>query len=217
MDDTRELTRRVAEAAMRLAAERGWRRTGPVEVAKAAGVPLAAVYRHFPDRADLLGAVSTVADEAVLADGDADGAGAGINEMAGETARDRLFDVMMRRFDALLPFRDGLAVAVRDLRREPFTALAFARRYRRSMAWMLRAARIEADSPAGALRAAALGALHARVFRVWLTDDTADLARTMAALDGELRKAESWANSLCRRSSGGTTAGGAEPIDAPAV
>jgi AcrR family transcriptional regulator len=218
MDDTQELTRRVAEAAMRLAAERGWRRTGPVEVAKAAGVPLAAVYRHFPDRADLLGAVSTVADEAVLADGDADGAGpATADEMVGETARDRLFDVMMRRFDALLPFRDGLAVAVRDLRREPFTALAFARRYRRSMAWMLRAARIEADSAGGALRAAALGALHARVFRVWLTDDTADLARTMAALDGELRKAESWANSLCRRRPGGTTTRESEPIDAPAV
>lgn len=218
MDDTQELTRRVAEAAMRLAADQGWRRTGPVEVAKAAGVPLAAVYRHFPDRADLLGAVSTVADEAVLADGDADGPpGVMAGDMVGETARDRLFDVMMRRFDALLPFRDGLAVAVRDLRREPLTALAFARRYRRSMAWMLRAARIEADTPGGALRAAALGALHARVFRVWLTDDTADLARTMAALDGELRKAESWANSLCRRSSAGTTAGGSEPIDAPAV
>lgn len=214
MDDTQELTRRVAEAAMRLTAEHGWRRTGPIDVAKAAGLPLAAVYRHFPDRADLLGAVSTVADEAVLAGDDADGTG---EEMVGETARDRLFDVMMRRFDALLPFRDGLAVAVRDLRREPFTALAFARRYRRSMAWMLRAAGIDADSPAGALRAAALGALHARVFRVWLTDDTADLSRTMAALDAELRKAESWANSLCRRRTGGTTGVEAEPIDAPAV
>lgn len=214
MDDTQELTRRVAEAAMRLAAERGWRRVGPIDVAKAAGVPLAAVYRHFPDRADLLGAVSTVADEAVLAGDDADAAG---EDMAGETARDRLFDVMMRRFDALLPFRDGLTVAVRDLRREPFTALAFARRYGRSMAWMLRAAGIDADSPAGAVRAAALGALHARVFRVWLTDDTADLSRTMAALDAELRKAESWANSLCRRGRRGTTRAESEPIDAPAV
>ena len=186
------LDQRVAAAAMRLAAGQGWRRTGLMEVARAAGVPPDVFYRRFPDRADVLAAVSRVADMAVLA-GD-------VSTDPEESARDRLFDVMMRRYDALLPYRDGLRSVVRDLRREPLTALAFSRQLGRSMAWMLRAAGVEADRSGGALLTAGLGAVQARVMRVFLEDDSADLSRTMAALDSELRRAERWAEALRRRS-----------------
>lgn len=190
--DADALDHRVAAAAMRLAAERGWSHTGLLEIARAAGVPLDRFYRRYPDRADVLAAVSRVADTAVLAD-----------EMPvdeAESARDRLFDVMMRRYDALLPYRDGLRAVMRDLRAEPLTALAFSRQFGRSMAWMLRAAGVEADRMGGAMLTAGLGAVQARVMRVFLQDDTADLARTMAALDSELRRAERWAGALRRRS-----------------
>ncbi|MDQ2102736.1 TetR/AcrR family transcriptional regulator [Azospirillum isscasi] len=186
------LDQRVAAAAMRLAAGQGWRHTGLMEIARAAGVPPDAFYRRFPDRSDVLAAVSRVADTAVLA-GESPSA-------PEESARDRLFDVMMRRYDALLPYRDGLRSVVRDLRREPLTALAFSRHFGRSMAWMLRAAGVEADRPGGALAVAGLGAVQARVMRVFLADDTADLSRTMAALDSELRRAERWAGAFRRRS-----------------
>ncbi|WP_448208100.1 TetR family transcriptional regulator [Azospirillum sp. sgz302134] len=191
-----DLNRRVAAAAMRLAAEKGWRRTGLLEVARAAGVPLGDFYRRFPDRADVLGAVSRIADMAVLE-------GAVLADEAPldpeESARDRLFDVMMRRYDALLPYREGLRSVMRDLRAEPLTALAFSRQFGRSMAWMLRAAGVEADRLGGAVMTAGLGAVQARVMRVFLDDDTADLARTMAALDAELRRGERWAGTLRRR------------------
>jgi len=200
-----DLDHAVAAAAMRIAAEKGWRRTGLLDVARAAGVPLDAFYRRYPDRADVLAAVSRVADMAVLAQDtpfDPD-----------ESARDRLFDVMMRRYDALLPYRDGLRAVMRDLRAEPLTALAFSRQFGRSMAWMLRAAGVEADRRGGALLTAGLGAVQARVMRVFLEDDTADLARTMAALDAELRRAERWTASFRRQPQ---ESGPAEPADAPA-
>lgn len=187
-----DLDQRVAAAAMRLAAGQGWRNTGLLAIARAAGVPPDVFYRRFPDRSDVLAAVSRVADTAVLAD-DAP-------VSPDESARDRLFDVMMRRYDALLPYRDGLRSVVRDLRREPLTALAFSRHFGRSMAWMLRAAGVEADRTGGALLVAGLGAVQARVMRVFLEDDSADLSRTMAALDSELRRAERWAGALRRRS-----------------
>ncbi|MBK4717862.1 helix-turn-helix transcriptional regulator [Azospirillum sp. YIM DDC1] len=187
-----DLDQRVAAAAMRLAAGQGWRNTGLLAIARAAGVPPDVFYRRFPDRSDVLAAVSRVADTAVLAD-DAP-------VSPDESARDRLFDVMMRRYDALLPYRDGLRSVVRDLRREPLTALAFSRHFGRSMAWMLRASGIEADRTGGALLVAGLGAVQARVMRVFLEDDSADLSRTMAALDSELRRAERWAEALRRRS-----------------
>ncbi|NUB21242.1 TetR family transcriptional regulator [Azospirillum formosense] len=186
-----DLDRRVAAAAMRLAAGQGWRNTGLLAIARAAGVAPRAFYRRFPGRSDVLAAVSRVADTAVLADDAPVG--------PDESARDRLFDVMMRRYDALLPYRDGLRSVVRDLRREPLTALAFSRYFGRSMAWMLRAAGVEADRTGGALFVAGLGAVQARVMRVFLEDDSADLSRTMAALDSELRRAERWAGALRRR------------------
>ncbi len=207
-----ELSHSILHRAMELAAERGWRRTGLADVARAVPAPLGELYRRFPTRAALLAGVAELADAAVLA-GD-------IPLDESESARDRIFDVMMRRFDALVPHRAGLASVMRDLPREPLTALAFSGAYARSMAWMLRAAGLDPDGPGGAALVAGLGAVHARVMRTFLKDDTADLARTMAALDAELRRAESWANSLSpsrRRPQRGERPppeAGKEPVDA---
>lgn len=185
-----ELDRRVAAAAMRIAVERGWLSVGLIEVARAAGVSLSTFYRHYPARSELLAAVSRVADATVLA--------ADIPPDPQETARDRLFDVMMRRFDALLPYRDGLRAVLQDLSSDPVSALCFTRQYGRSMAWMLRAAGIEVHRRGGAALVAGLGGVQARVMRVFLADDSPDLSRTMAALDRELKRAERWSATLCR-------------------
>lgn len=185
MTEADDVTRAAAAAAMRLAADRGWRAVTLVAVAAEAGVPLSRLYRCIPSRTHLLVTVSRIADEAVLAESGAPPAG-------GEAARDRLFDVIMRRFDALLPFRDGLAAVVRELPREPWTAAGLAAAVASSMSWMLRAAGIDADGATAPLRAVGLAALYSRVFRIWLADDTSDLSRTMAALDSELKRAERW-------------------------
>ncbi|WP_049976081.1 TetR family transcriptional regulator [Azospirillum sp. B506] len=188
--DPESLDRSVAAAAMRLAAEKGWRHVGLLEVAHAAGVPLSRFHHRYRGRADLLAAVSRVVDATVLA-GDA-------APDPTESARDRLFDVMMRRFDALRPFRDGLRAVLRDLPADPATALSFSCAFGRSMAWMLRAAGIDPDRRGGGALVAGLGAVHARVMRVFLSDDSADLSRTMAALDTALRGAERWGATFCR-------------------
>lgn len=185
---TDETLRILATAAMDLAAQRGWRRVTLTAVAERAGMPLGTLYRHARSRSDLLAAVARLADTAVLADGMPAGTGGG---GADESPRDRLFDVMMRRFDALQPFRPGLAAVMRDLPWEPLTALAFAPALGRSMAWMLRAAGLDPDTRGGPLLVAGLGVVDARVMRVFAGDDTPDLSRTMAALDSELRRAES--------------------------
>lgn len=193
LQDADAETTGILTAAMDLAAVHGWRRVSLLRVAERAGVTLAVVYRHFPSRVCLLVGVSRLADAAVLANSDAGG--------AGESPRDRLFDVMMRRFDALRPFRAGLAAVMRDVPLEPGTALAFAPAFARSMGWMLRAAGIDPDGRGGVALVAGLGVVDARVMRVFAGDDSADLSRTMAALDSELARAESmadgWFSRLC--------------------
>ena len=98
----------------------------------------------------------------------------------------------MRRFDALKPHRAALKAIARDLGGDPPTALCSAPAFLRSMAWMLEAAGLSSAGMRGRLRVRALAALYLCVLRVFVRDDSEDLAKTMAALDRRLRQAEPW-------------------------
>lgn len=195
---------RIVGAAMRLAAERGWRGLSMVEIAEAAGLPLAEVHAQARSKAAIAAAVSSLADEAVLAK-----AGQFTDQ---DSPRDRLFDVMMRRFDALNPYRDGLAAMVRDRVTAPVAALCTGGRLLTSMAWMLEAAEIPSGGPAGRLRVKGAAAIYLSVLPVWFRDDTEDQGRTMAALDRRLDRAERIASTLWR---GRRTADDAPPPASP--
>jgi hypothetical protein len=80
----------------------------------------------------------------------------------------------------------------REARGDPLGALLSGPGLVRSMAWMLEAAGVGDGSWRGAARAHLLAALYLAVMRVWLNDESADMMKTMAALDRRLRNAESW-------------------------
>ncbi|MBV8167764.1 MAG: TetR family transcriptional regulator, partial [Alphaproteobacteria bacterium] len=150
-----------------------------------AGVGLAALYDHIPDRTSILAGLMRRIDRAVLAaPAEAEG-----------SPRDRLFDVLMRRFEALQPYRAALLALARD-GVDPLRMAALAPALARSMGWMLAAAGLEAGGILGRLRIAGLTVVYATAFRAWLADDGADLGKTMAALDRGLAQAERWASAL---------------------
>ena len=186
-----DLPRHIIDTALSLAGEKGWRATTMADIAARAGITLAEIYRVFPAKSDILKGFTRQIDEMVLA--------VGPDEDESDSARDRLFDVIMRRFDALTPYRSGLESIFREMRSDPVTASVHSCSLRRSLAWMLEAAGIPSDGISGILRVKGLAVIYLMVFRVWLTDDSADLSRTMAALDSRLRQAEQFANSLPRR------------------
>lgn len=179
---TEKTRKQIIDALMALAAERDWERIGLEAVAERAGVPLARLRQAYDGRLDILADLARRTDEAVLAGLDPD--------MAEEAPRERLFDVLFSRFEALAPYREGLRGLAAGARRDPFLALALNRIAATSMAWMLTAAGIQATGAIGAARAQGLALVWARVMRVWLDDDDPGLARTMAALDRRLREAE---------------------------
>ena len=110
---------------------------------------------------------------------------------AGEPPRDRLFDALMRRFDALAPHRAALRAILRDSLGDP-AALLGAPALLFSMAWMLESAGLSAAGWRGRMRVHVLAGLYLSLFRVFLEDDGTDLAKTMAALDRRLRRVEAW-------------------------
>ena len=173
-----DIPRHVIDTAMKLAAERGWRDLSLAEIADAAKLPLSKVYPVFPSKTAILGAFWRQIDAAVLA---AEEAGAREG-----SAHDRLFDALMRRFDALRPYREALGNIVCAEAGDPVSALCALCRLKRSMACMLEAARLSATGLRGALRVKALGLAYLATLRVFLRDDSPDMAATMAALDRNL-------------------------------
>jgi AcrR family transcriptional regulator len=172
---------RLVDAALTLAARQGWRRTGMAAIAAQAGLSLGEAYAAAPSKLVLLAAFHRRVDQAALAIA-ADGA---------EPARDRLFDVLMRRFDALAPHRPALRSILRDSLGDP-AAVFGVPALLSSMGWMLEAAGISTAGLRGRLRSQLLTGLYLSVLRVFLDDDSTDLARTMALLDQRLRWGESW-------------------------
>ncbi len=181
--DGRDLRARVVDAALDLAEKGEWPDATMAAVAREAEADLGDVLAAFPCKSAIVHGLLARVDEQVMA-------AWRDTAFEDEPPRDRLFDVLMRRFDALAPRKAGVRALIEGLRDDPLAALAWGPRFLQSMAWMLEAAGVSADGARGALRVPGLGAVYLRAFRVWLHDDSPDMARTMAALDKGLGRAE---------------------------
>ena len=176
-----DLPRQVIDAAFGLAVERGWRDLSLADIAEAAGVPLTRLYALFPSKQAILNGFADRVDAAMLAEG-MDG--------LDTPARDRLFDVVMRRLDALQPHKEALGIILQDQLRDPLGACCGLGRLRRSMALTLEAAGFSTTGCRGILRVKGLAAIYLATLRIWLRDDSEDMARTMAYLDGQLARVD---------------------------
>jgi len=182
---------RIIDAALRLIAQHGWRRLSLAAIAAEADVSIVTLYRAFPSKPAILCGFSRRIDEAVLATSlDSDAA-----TDADERPRDRVFDLLMRRFDALNPYRAALEVLGRELPTDPIAALCAGAGLLRSIGWMLEAAGISTVGLGGIFAVKLTAAAYLATSRVWLRDDSPDLAPTMAALDRRLRGIERWFSS----------------------
>ena len=112
------------------------------------------------------------------------------NNQALDTETDRLFDLLMRRFDALGPYKPAIEVLRRELVTDPLTVMCAGRSLMRSMFWMLAAADIATGGIRGAIAVKLTAATYLSTMRVWRGDDSPDLGRTMAVLDARLRRIE---------------------------
>ena len=173
---------KIIEAFLALLSEKRFAAIGFDDIAQRTGLSLAQLRREFASTLAILAAHIKAADRAVLAQDTAD--------MAEEPARERLFDVLMRRLDVLAAHRDAVRSLLRSARTNPPLAMALNGLAVRSQQWMLTAAGIGASGPGGMIRAQGLAMLFASVLQTWADDDDPDQARTMAALDRALARGQ---------------------------
>ncbi len=182
MADGKDVRSAIVDAMMTLAAQRRFEDISIRDIAAEAGASLADFRDAFPSKGAVLGGFSRKIDRAVLAQP--------LGELSHSSARDRLFDVLMRRLDAMAPYREPLRGIFAWLRRDPSALIAMNQLTVNSMRFMLEAAEIDSDGPAGAIKLQGLALAWGRVFSIWLEDSPPDFAKTMAALDRELTRGE---------------------------
>ena len=107
---------KAIDALMALLAEHPFEQIGLAEVAGRAGIKLSQLRAEFGSTLAILAAHIKDIDRTVLAGGDAD--------MSEEPARERLFDVLMRRLEALAPYKEAVRSIMCSARRNPGLALA---------------------------------------------------------------------------------------------
>src|SRR5919112_4187207 len=172
----------VIEATMRLAADRPWNDIELADIAGEAGISLADLRDLFPSKGAILGGFSRMIDRKVL-EGTSD-------DLAGEPARERVFDVIMRRLDAMAPYKAALRRIAYALRSDPLSLASLNQEGLNSQRYMLASVGISTEGPLGLLKVQGAVIVLANTMDTWFEDDDPVQARTMARLDRELRRGE---------------------------
>ncbi len=171
--------------AFEVIAEIGWSDFSFHDLADRAGLSLAEIRASFRSKSAILDALNLRLDEAMLA--------VDRDELNDLPPRDRVFELMMSRLEAMAPLRAGLVRLSKDARRDSELVLMTACRLDRSMAWLQDAAGLRSGGLRPRLQRHLLTALYLKTLNSWLKDDSADLAKTRASLDKDLRRLEGFA------------------------
>ena len=181
---TETSTKTLITLAMNLITKRGWCNLTLQELATEASVPLIEIYRVFPEKRSILITFVRHIDQEVLSQN--------MNDDLSDPPRDRLFEILMRRFESLQPYRESLNIIAQEWYRDLIPMIMTAPHFIRSMRWMLHLAAIDLNTPKGSFLTIAVSALYVRTLRVWLTDQSMDMSRTMAVIDRNLKRLEQW-------------------------
>jgi len=181
----------LRRALLDLVETQGWIDLSFAEIAEQAGVPIAEAHRIYPSKTAVLLGLTRAIDERML------------NSLADDplegSTKDRLFDIVMRRFDALKADRNAYRRLMRQLPATPNAFAALLCQLRRSLSLTLEAAGISSGGLKGALRLKGLLAIYVAGLRAFANDESEDLSKTMAEIDKRLGQAERVSEFLQRR------------------
>ena len=181
----------LRQALLDLVEERGWLDLSFADIVEKAGLSIAEAHGIYRSKTAILVAITRTIDERVFAGLE--------NDPLEGSVKDRLFDLLMRRFDVLKADQGAYRRLMRQLPATPAESAAVLCRLRRSLSMMLEAAGVSASGLRGALRLKGLGLIYAAGLRAFANDESEDLAKTMAEVDKRLGQAERLSGMLHRR------------------
>lgn len=138
----------------------------------------------------VLGKMAALDDQAVLE------SFADIEDAGAIPIREKILEALMHRFEVYAPYRVQIQALNRAARGRPDLALALGLGLQSVTRRMLAMTGDHCDGWRGLMRVKGVVGVVMVVARVWMKDDSPDLAPTMKELDRRLQQAEEWAVSL---------------------
>ena len=138
----------------------------------------------------VLGKIAALDDQAVLES---------LNDIedAGEISiREKILEALMHRFEVYAPYRAQIGSLARAARGRPDLSIALSGELQNITRRILLMAGDSCEGWRGLIRIKGVVGMVMVVARIWIQDDSPDLAPTMKALDQRLQQAEEWAVSL---------------------
>lgn len=178
----------VLDAALIVAQDAPWTDISAIEIAQQAQISLSDFYAVFSDKRDILPALSRRL-------------GAQIEAQAGsfshrDSCRDRLFDLLMERFELINVHRAAYKSMLSDVLCDGKEAVMNMPYLARSMEQMLLLSGMKTVGLRGGVRIMGLVGLYLYALKIWAEDESPDMARVMAGLDRGLATLEKTANIL---------------------
>ena len=165
---------KIANAALNLAAAKGWKSVTLDAVAKSAKLSAATVKEHASLPHHLIPLIAEMIDREAF------------KQKTTGAPHDVLFDLLMARFDILQKHRKAILSMAEAARHDRVLSCALIRATTDGAYRLIAAAALKHAPPRPAL-AAGLTAIYGWAFFVWRKDESRDMAKTMAALDRALR------------------------------
>ena len=158
----------------------GWLGLSMRRIAEVSGHSLADVHEVFPTKMSIIEDFSKEVDQKTLEtlqpfDPD-------------ESKKDRLFAVMMARFDVLQAYKPVVERLWQDSWKDPLFLVSTASKGFNSMMWVLQAANIDVSGWLGVYRVKTFAGCYLMTVHTWLQDASPDMAATMAAVDQNLER-----------------------------
>ena len=153
---------KVIKAAFLLARQIGWEHVTLKDISEEAGISLSEMREHFEDKIDILVQYNKQLDKKVL--GNIGG--------EGEPVKDRLFEILMDRFDLLNEDREALKVILKSFKYDPKQVLFSWPHLCRSMSWIMEAVGEDTRGIKGAIKVAGLSGVYLKTLKTWVEDDS---------------------------------------------
>ena len=138
----------------------------------------------------VLGKMAALDDQAVLE------SFADIEDAGAVPIREKILEAILHRFEVYTPYRAQIQALKEAARARPDLTLALGLGLQAVTRRMLAMAGDDCDGWRGLMRVKGVVGVVMVVARVWMKDDSPDLAPTMKELDRRLQQAEEWAVSL---------------------
>ena len=178
----------MIEAALNLAAEKSWSDVTLADIAWKADLSPVDVREYFDEKSCVLAAYGRLLDRKIIE--------ADLVSDEALSEREKLFDLLMERFDILNENRESVISILSSMKGDPKQAILGLPHLGNSMGRMLEAAGIDTGGVCGAVKVSGLVGVYLWTLRTWKDDDSPDMGKTMAALDKSLDRAEQVANSF---------------------